>query len=61
MNDCDKTVLVVDDEASIRRNISDLLSPLGYTILLAEDGTSALKTFSVNSPGLTDTSNLIGV
>ncbi len=52
MNNSDKTVLVVDDEASIRRNISDLLSPLGYRILLAEDGASAIATFSTDSPGL---------
>ncbi len=52
MNDGVKTVLVVDDEASIRRNINDLLSPLGYRVVLAEDGTSAIACFSVDSPGL---------
>lgn len=40
-----KKILVVDDEASIRKNISDLLTPLGYTICQAGDGMSALKSF----------------
>ncbi len=44
--------MVVDDESSIRRNISDLLTPLGYKILLAKDGTSAIKIFSERLPGL---------
>ncbi len=52
MNNGEKIVLVVDDEASIRRNISDLLSPLGYKILLAGDGASAIESFSLDSPGL---------
>lgn len=48
----EKIVLVVDDEASIRRNISDLLSPIGYTINTAHDGASAIKSFSEEYPGL---------
>lgn len=48
----EKIVLVVDDEASIRRNISDLLSPLGYTINTAFDGASAIRSFSAEYPGL---------
>ncbi|MFC2116233.1 sigma-54-dependent transcriptional regulator [Bacteroidota bacterium] len=48
----EKIVLVVDDEASIRRNIRDLLEPLGYTIIMAEDGASAIKSFSESCPGL---------
>ena len=52
MNVDEKIVLVVDDEASIRRNIGDLLSPLGYSIVLAEDGASAIKNFSEKCPGL---------
>jgi two-component system, NtrC family, response regulator AtoC len=45
-----KKILVVDDEASIRKNISDLLSPLGYTICQAGDGIAALKSFVNFSP-----------
>ena len=52
MDTDDKIVLVVDDEASIRRNIRDLLSPLGYTIVLAEDGASAIRSFTERCPGL---------
>ena len=48
----EKIILVVDDEASIRRNISDLLSPLGYSIMLAEGGASAIRSFSEKCPGL---------
>ena len=52
MDTDDKIVLVVDDEASIRRNIRDLPSPLGYTIVLAEDGASAIRSFTEKCPGL---------
>lgn len=52
MNDEHKVVLVADDEVSIRRNIRDLLTPLGYTVILANDGTSAIQTYSEESPGL---------
>lgn len=37
-----ETVLVVDDEASIRRLVSDTLEPLGYTIIGAACGEEAL-------------------
>lgn len=45
-----KKILVVDDEASMRRNISDLLSPLGYEILEVGDGDSALIMFDQEKP-----------
>ena len=41
-----KRVLVVDDEASMRKNICDILSPLGYETLEASDGEAALTMFS---------------
>jgi two-component system, cell cycle sensor histidine kinase and response regulator CckA len=36
-------VLVVDDEANIRSNVRDCLQQLGYKVLVAESGQSALK------------------
>lgn len=52
MDPDEKIILVVDDEESIRRNIRDLLSPRGYTIILAENGASAISKFTENNPGL---------
>lgn len=40
-----KRVLVVDDEAAIRKNISDLLTPLGYRVDQSGDGQSGLQVF----------------
>jgi two-component system, NtrC family, response regulator AtoC len=45
-----KSILIVDDEAPMRKNISDLLSPLGYLIHEAGDGESALEKFSQAKP-----------
>lgn len=39
------TVLVIDDEYIVRELCRDLLEPLGYTVLLAEDGNSGIKAF----------------
>jgi PAS domain S-box-containing protein len=38
-----ETVLVVDDEPSVRMLVTEVLEELGYTALQAEDGKSALK------------------
>jgi two-component system cell cycle sensor histidine kinase/response regulator CckA len=38
-----ETILVVEDEASLRKLTRSLLQPLGYTVLDASDGTEALK------------------
>jgi PAS domain S-box-containing protein len=38
-----ETVLVVDDEPSVRMLVTDVLEEVGYTALEAEDGASALK------------------
>lgn len=38
-----ETVLVVDDDPSIRRLIKDMLLPLGYRLLIAHDGEEALR------------------
>ncbi|MEK6775318.1 MAG: PAS domain S-box protein [bacterium] len=38
-----ETILVVEDEASIRSLIVDILDPLGYRILVASNGSEALR------------------
>jgi two-component system response regulator AtoC len=40
-----KRVLIVDDEVAIRRNISDLLLPLGYKVEQSGDGQDGLQVF----------------
>lgn len=45
-----KRILIVDDEAPMRKNISDLLSPLGYETLEAGDGEAALLKFHQDKP-----------
>jgi signal transduction histidine kinase/CheY-like chemotaxis protein len=41
----DETILVADDEISIRKLIRDTLEPLGYKIIEAADGEEALELF----------------
>jgi len=43
-----ETILVVDDEVSIRKLIYDTLTPLGYKILEAANGKEALEIFRQN-------------
>ncbi len=45
-------LLVVDDEASIRRILETRLSTIGYDVVTASDGEEALKTFHQASPDL---------
>lgn len=45
---CELTVLVVDDEARMRKLIKDFLNAKGYNILEAEDGEKALEVFESN-------------
>jgi two-component system response regulator AtoC len=40
--DTNKKILIVDDEVSMRKNISDLLTPLGYCTVEAGDGETAI-------------------
>jgi two-component system response regulator AtoC len=47
-----KTILIVDDEVSMRKNISDLLTPLGYVTIESGDGVSALIKFQQEKPNL---------
>ena len=45
-----ETILVVDDDSSIRKLIKDILQPLGYRIFLAYDGDEALKIARTEGP-----------
>jgi signal transduction histidine kinase/CheY-like chemotaxis protein len=45
-----QTVLVVDDEDLVRRSMRRLLVRLGFTVLEAPDGASALERFRATSP-----------
>ena len=44
----DIKILVVDDEARMRKLVKDFLSIKGYIVLEAQDGEEALKVFDVN-------------
>ncbi len=44
-----ETVLVADDNASVRRLVNDMLVPLGYVVLMAPNGEEALETGRVVS------------
>ena len=44
----DKCILIVDDEARMRKLIKDFLVAKGYSILEAEDGEKALEVFEEN-------------
>ena len=46
------TVLVVDDEAAVRRVLVMRLQLAGYTVVCAEDGEQALELFHKESPDL---------
>jgi PAS domain S-box-containing protein len=46
------TILVVDDDADVRRFLADALDALGYAVMLAEDGPSCLDTLSRSLPDL---------
>jgi len=45
-------ILVVDDEASIRRILETRLSMIGYDVVTAGDGEEALETFRKSEPDL---------
>jgi OmpR family response regulator RpaB len=45
-------ILVVDDEASIRRILETRLSMIGYDVVTAADGEEALETFRKTNPDL---------
>ena len=43
-----ETILVAEDESSLRHLASTVLERLGYTVLLAEDGLEAVNLFNAN-------------
>ena len=45
-----ETIIVVDDDPSIRKLIKDILDPLGYRLLIAEDGDEALNMARTEGP-----------
>ena len=47
-----ETILVVDDEASIRRILETRLSMIGYQVVTASDGEEALEAFHRSQPDL---------
>ncbi|MBC8247430.1 MAG: response regulator [Deltaproteobacteria bacterium] len=46
----EKTILLVDDEAGIRRVLKIALSDMGYTVLTAQNGVEALEIFKDTRP-----------
>jgi CheY-like chemotaxis protein len=48
-----KTVLVVDDEPTVRMLVVDALAELGYACLEAADGASGLRILQQNQPAST--------
>jgi PAS domain S-box-containing protein len=43
------SILVIDDEASVRETLAEMLEIMGHRVLLAESGQSALQTLATNS------------
>ncbi len=48
----EQLVLVIDDEASIRRSLEGVLKDEGFSVLLAEDGESAIRVLMNTRPAL---------
>ena len=46
----DETVLVVDDEATVRMLVTDVLADLGYTAIEAADGADGLRGLAIRYP-----------
>ncbi len=42
------TILLVDDDAGVRRSVGDMLKRSGYNVLAAEDGNAALEALQKN-------------
>jgi DNA-binding NtrC family response regulator len=45
-------ILIVDDEANLRKTLADILGSRGYSVLEAEDGSSALELLKTEQPDL---------
>jgi len=46
------TILIVDDEANLRKTLAEILRARGYSILEADDGASAVKLLCTTTPDL---------
>src|SRR5579863_8876239 len=46
------TILIVDDEANLRATVAEILSARGYSVLQADDGTSAVQLLRDHTPDL---------
>ncbi len=44
------TILIVDDEANLRKTLAQILGTRGYSILEANDGASAVKVLQNSTP-----------
>ncbi len=47
-----ETILLIDDEMSVRETTGEVLRELGYKVLLAADGEDGLEKFKANSGGI---------
>jgi len=47
-----ETILLIDDEQSVRETTGEVLSSMGYNVLLASDGQEGLKIFNANHSGV---------
>ncbi|MGF1490408.1 MAG: response regulator transcription factor RpaB [Prochloraceae cyanobacterium] len=52
MENCKERILVVDDEAAVRRILKTRLSMIGYDVVTASDGQEALKAYREQTPDL---------
>src|SRR5215471_20209687 len=48
MSGTGKIILVLDDEAEVRKMVAEMLSSNGYKVLTADNGDSAIKAFKKN-------------
>ena len=47
-----KTILVLDDEADVRKLVAAMLTSSGYKVLTADNGDNAIKTFKKTKQGV---------
>ena len=47
-----RRILIVEDEATIRRTVADALTIAGYSVTIAEDGEEGLRLFNQTNPHL---------
>ena len=52
MENLKERILVVDDEAAVRRILETRLSMIGYDVVTASDGQEALKMYKEQAPDL---------